>query len=153
MANDIAIVEHSIATMNETEITKVVELEKEFLQHEQIKIATSHILHAGMYARTIIVPAGVALTGALMKVETLLTIQGHFLLFAGGKTKELNGYSIFKGSTNRKQAGMALSDTYVTMTFPTQAKTVAEAEAEFTDDAEKLWSRYEDAVNYIHIGD
>ena len=34
----------------------------------QVPIETRHVLHAGMYARTICIPAGVLITGALVKV-------------------------------------------------------------------------------------
>lgn len=149
MSNEL--VERKIEGMSTTEIDAVRQLENELLKTPQIKIATQHIIHAGMYARTIIVPKGVVLTGALMKIATLLIIQGHFLLFAGDKAIELKGYNIFTGAPNRKQAGVAMTDTYVTMIFPTQVKTVAEAEEEFTDEFAGLFSRYPDAENHVVI--
>jgi hypothetical protein len=150
MSNSL-VLEERISTMTEIEVDKVRQLEKAILQAPQVKIATSHIIHAGMYARTIIVPAGIALTGALMKIATLLIIQGNFLLFVGGKTKELQGYNVFTGAANRKQAGVALTDTHITMIFPTNAKTIEEAEEQFTDETDILFSRYEGAENHITI--
>ena len=93
MANEIA--ERKISTMSIDEVNQVRMLENGLLSMPQIKIATYHILHAGMYARTITVPAGVVLTGSLMKIPTLLIIQGEFLLFAGDKTISLNGYNTY----------------------------------------------------------
>lgn len=149
MANEI--VERNIATMSIEEINKVRSLENQLIDMPQTKIATHHILHAGMYARTITVPAGVILTGSLMKIPTLLIIQGEFLLFAGDKTIKLTGYNTFTGGANRKQAGVAVTDTHVTMIFVTDAKTIAEAEEEFTDETNLLFSRYPDAENHITI--
>lgn len=149
MANEIA--ERKISTMSVEEVNQVRMLENELLSMPQVKIATSHILHAGMYARTITVPAGIVLTGSLMKIPTLLIIQGEFLLFAGDKTISLNGYNTFTGGANRKQAGVAVTDTHVTMIFATDAKTIADAEAEFTDETDLLFSRYSDAENHITI--
>ena len=136
---DLMIREEPISTMTDVEIEKVRQLENAILQAPQVKIATSHIIHAGMYARTIIVPAGIYLTGALMKIPTLLIIQGNFLLFIGGRTKKLQGYNVFTGGANRKQAGVAITDTHVTMIFPTAAKTIEEAEQEFTDETNILF--------------
>jgi hypothetical protein len=149
--SSLAIREERISPMTEVEIEKVRQLETAILQVPQTKIATYHVLHAGMYSRTIVVPAGVALTGALMKIPTLLIINGDFLLFIGGKTKQLHGYNVFTGGANRKQAGVAITDTHVTMIFPTSAKTVEEAEEQFTDETNILFSRYEDAENHITI--
>jgi len=149
MSNDL--VEQKISTMTQVEIDCVRQLENELLKLPQIKIATQHIFHAGMYARTIIVPKGTVLTGALMKIATLLIIQGNFLLFAGDKAIELHGYNIFTGAPNRKQAGVALSDTHVTMIFPTTAKTTSEAEEQFTDEFLGLFSRYPDAENHVVV--
>lgn len=146
-----ALVEKRIFTMTDMEVDKVRQLETAILKVPQVKIATSHVIHAGMYARTIMVPAGVMLTGSLMKISTLLIIQGNFILFVGGKAQELQGYNVFTGGANRKQAGIAVTDTYVTMIFPTDAKTVEAAEEQFTDETHLLFSRYEDAANYIEI--
>ncbi len=140
-----------ITPMSEFEINKIRFMENEILKAPQVKIATDHIIHAGVYARTIVVPAGVILTGSLMKIPTLLIINGDFLLFAGDKTIELKGYNIFTGSANRKQIGVAVTDTSVTMIFATKAKTIEEAENAFTNEAHLLFSRYEDAVNNVII--
>lgn len=145
------VTQSKILPMSELEINQVRYMENEILKAPQVKIATQHIIHAGVYARTIVVPGGVVLTGSLMKIPTLLIINGDFLLFAGDRTIELKGYNIFTGAANRKQIGVAVADTQVTMIFATNAKTVEGAEAEFTDDAHLLFSRYEDAVNNITI--
>lgn len=137
--------------MTTEELNQVRRLENELLEMPQVKIATHHVLHAGMYARTITVPAGVILTGSLMKIPTLLILQGSFLLFAGDKAIRLDGYNLFTGGANRKQAGVAITDTHVTMIFATEAKTIEEAEEEFTDETHLLFSRYEDAENHITI--
>ena len=137
--------------MTTFEVNKVRALEEELLKEPQVKIPTYHHLHAGMYARTIVVPAGVILTGSLMKIPTLLIINGHFLLFAGDKSFELKGYNVFTGGAHRKQAGVAVTDTQVTMIFATKATTVEEAEEEFTDETHLLWSRLDDAINHITI--
>lgn len=149
--SNLALSEKHISSMSKVAVGKVRQLEAAILECPQVKIATHHLIHAGMYSRTIMVPAGVILTGSLMKIATILILSGNFVLFAGDEAIELNGYNILAGSPHRKQAGVAKTDTWVTMIFPTDAKTVAEAEEQFTDETSVLWSRYEDAENHVRI--
>ncbi len=149
--NEVAISKDHIAAMSPEAIERVRKLEAEILKQPQTKIATHHLLHAGMYSRTIMVPAGIVLTGSLMKIATILIMSGTFAFFSADDPIVLRGYNILAGSPNRKQAGVAITDTWVTMLFPTNAKTVAEAEEEFTDEGHLLFSRYEDAINHIAI--
>lgn len=107
----------------------------------QIHIPTSHVFHAGTYARTIRIPAGAALTGALIKIPTMLIVSGQVTVFIGGETLELCGYHVIPASAGRKQAFIAHADTDLTMIFPTKATTVEQAENEFTDEAHLLFSR------------
>ena len=81
------------------------------------------------------------LTGALIKIATLLIAHGDVEVFIGDSTLELNGYNVLPASANRKQAFMTKSETHLTMVFPSQAKTVEEAENEFTDEVDALMSR------------
>lgn len=149
--SNLALSENHISTMSDVAIEKVRKLEDVILSFPQVKIPTHHLIHAGMYSRTIMVPAGIVLTGSLMKIATILILSGDFILFAGDNAVELHGYNVLAGSSNRKQAGVAKADTWVTMIFPTDAKTVEDCENEFTDEGVVLWSRYEDAENYVRI--
>lgn len=147
--NNLTTSQNHIRAMTPQAVDKVRELETRLLADSQVLIPTDHILHAGMYARTIVVPAGVALTGALLKIATLLIISGDMILYVDGAPHRLTGYNVFAGSAHRKQAGLAVTDTAVTMIFKTDVKTVAEAEEEFTDEAHMLWSRIDGAINNI----
>jgi hypothetical protein len=109
---------------------------------EQVPITTHHVLHAGIYSRTICIPAGVVLEGAMIKIPTTLVICGHAAVLLGdGEEAIVQGYQVLAASGWRKQAYRALADTWVTMSFRTQAMTVEEAEGEFTDQADQLFSR------------
>lgn len=94
-----------------------------------------------MYARTIKIPAGVLLTGALIKRTTMLVISGHVTVFVGEGAIEVRGYQVLPASAGRKQAFLAHADTFVTMLFPSEAASVEAAENEFTDEADRLLSR------------
>jgi hypothetical protein len=56
---------------------------------------------------------------------------------------ELVGYNVIQASAGRKQIYVTREETAITMIFPSNAKTVEEAEEEFTDEAEMLLSRRE----------
>ena len=137
--------------MSAQAIDKVRKLEGLCLQLPQIDIETDHVIHAGMYSRTIMIPAGALLTGALIKIATTLIISGEVIVYIGDESIDLKGYNVFPAWANRKQAFLAKTDTYVTMVFPTAAKSIEEAEAEFTDDADKLMSRRDTSINKLSI--
>lgn len=117
-------------------------IEEEVLKVPQIELRTEHLIHAGIYSRTICIPAGTVLTGALIKIPTTLVISGCASVLRGdGDEVLIEGYRVLACSAGRKQAFIAHTDTHLTMFFKTTARTVADAEAEFTDEAERLLSR------------
>lgn len=144
--------DYSIQPMTPDAIARVADLEQQILALPQVEIHTQHVLHAGMYARTIMIPAGVVLTGALIKRPTLLSISGDVLVSRGDdEGVRITGTAVLPASAGRKQAFVTYADTTVTMVFPTQATTIDQAEAEFTDDTELLMSHRDPAYNTIII--
>ena len=143
--------ESRIPAMTAQAIDKVRELEAITRELPQVEIATDHVLHGGMYARTICIPAGVVLTGVFIRVPTLLVFDGNATVNAGEDAVTLVGYHVLAASAHRRQAFLAHADTRLTMVFASQAKTVAEAEDEFTDEAHLLFSRKPGAINRINI--
>jgi hypothetical protein len=132
----------SLPAMTGEAVDKVREAETRLLAMPQIDIPVHHTLHAGMYARTVRIPAGVAITGALIKIPTLLIVNGRCEVFTGAEAVMLDGYHVLQASAHRKQAFRAYSDTDLTMLFPTTATTVEQAENEFTDEADMLQTRH-----------
>lgn len=139
----LAVNKPTIGPMSEANLSKVREVEKFLLDKPQIEIKTSHEFHAGLYSRTIMIPAGVLITGALIKIETLLILSGDATIVINGVSSRISGYGVIPASAGRKQIFMAHEDTYLTMVFKTSARTIEEAEAEFTDEADMLGSRRE----------
>lgn len=131
-----------IPTMTREAIDRVYKLEQKVLEQPQADISTHHMIHGGMYARTICIPKGVVLTGAEIKLATVLIVSGHVRMAVGDDAREFAGYNVLAASKGRKQAFYALEDTYLTMLFPTRAQSVEDAEAEFTDDHARLFSRH-----------
>lgn len=149
--NELSVVQNNIPAMSNMAIGKVRKLESFALCMPQIDIDTSHVIHAGMYARTIMIPAGVMITGALIKIATMLIVQGDVIAYIGDDTIELHGHTVLPASANRKQAFIAQTDTYLTMIFLSDAKSVEEAEEQFTDEADMLISRKDTVGNQVII--
>lgn len=123
-------------------IAAVARLHEAVKAAPQLQAVTHHVLHAGVYSRTVRVPAGSVLVGATIKIPTTLVIHGHASVLMGeGEEAIVCGYQVLAASGGRKQAYIAHADTHITMSFRTQAKTVEEAEREFTDQADELMSR------------
>ena len=57
----------------------------------QVEIRTRSFIHAGMYCRTCLVPKGVAIVGALIKIPTVIMVTGDFAMTCGGRTVRLKG--------------------------------------------------------------
>lgn len=137
-----SLVVSAIPAMTPEAIDKVRRLEECVLALPQVELETRHALHGGMYARTIRIPAGVIITGALIKVPTLLIVQGKASVYVGlDEPLHLDGYNVLPASAGRKQVFVAVTDTWLTAVFATKATTVDEAERAFTDEHERLATR------------
>jgi hypothetical protein len=69
----------------------------------QVELPTEHFLHAGMYARTVRMPAGTVLGGALIKVRTMVIVNGHAKIFVADGVAEIEGFNVYPASANRMQ--------------------------------------------------
>tara|TARA_R110000744_G_scaffold120386_2_gene224316 strand:+ start:435 stop:893 length:459 start_codon:yes stop_codon:yes gene_type:complete len=108
----------------------------------QYAVETHHVIHGGMYCRTILLPAGHILTGALVKVPTLLTVNGCVSVYLGDAgSVEIEGHAVLPASPGRKQVFVSHTDTHISMVFATNAQSVEEAEGFMTDEADILMSR------------
>jgi hypothetical protein len=111
--------------------------------YKQIPICTEHAIHGGMYARTIRLGPGIIITGALIKIATMLIVEGCIDMLVNTGWTCLDGYNVIAASAGRKQIFVTRSSVCMTMIFPSQARTVEDAETQFTDEAEILLSRHE----------
>lgn len=149
--SDLTIRGTRIATMSQPAIDRARALEQELMALPQQELATDHLIHGGMYARTIKIPADMVMTGALIKIATTLIVVGDVRMFVDDGVVELTGYNVLPASANRKQAFVTQSDTYITMIFATSAMSVEQAESEFTDEANILVSRRDGSRDTITI--
>lgn len=136
-----------IAVMSESAIEKVRLVQNAMLELPQVDLPVHHILHGGLYSRSLVIPAGVAIAGAFIQVPTTLVVSGNVTVYANDKAYEINGYQVLVASAGRKQLFVAHTDTNMTMTFATDAKTIEDAENQFTSEPELLASRSYEHLN------
>ena len=148
--NALATIGNTLPATSPLAMEKLRQAEDVLLTLPQAEIPTEHVIHGGMYARTIRLVKDTVITGALIKVPTMLVVNGHAMVFVGDGWTEVDGYNVIPASAGRKQLFVALGPVEITMIFPTQARTVEEAEREFTDDHERLMSRRQDA-NTVNV--
>ncbi|HVW77448.1 MAG TPA: hypothetical protein VHB45_07535 [Alloacidobacterium sp.] len=134
-------------------LEKLYAIQERALKHEPLAIHTEHVIHAGMYARTITMPPNTWLIGALIKRATLVITVGSGRVLIGHDWADIDGYQVLPATANRKQIFVSRGPLIITMLFPTKAKTVEEAEAEFTDEAELLLSRRQDCNTVVITGE
>ena len=140
-----------ISVMSESAIEKVRLVQNAMLKFPQVDLPVHHILHGGMYSRSLVIPAGVAIAGAFIQVPTTLVVSGNVTVYANDQAYEIDGYQVLVASAGRKQVFVAHADTNMTMTFATDATTVENAENEFTSEPDLLASRRHENLNTIII--
>lgn len=151
MSGDLTLHRLDIPPMSETGIGMARSLEAWNALRPQVPVRIEHEFWAGVYARTAYITAradgkATLFTGALIKPPTLLIMEGEALIYVGEDDPvHMSGYNVIRAAAGRKQAFVAPGDLKLTMIFATSATTVAEAEAEFTDELGLLTTRRETA--------
>lgn len=123
------------------EILEKIAIVESRIRPREVQVPMEHCLHAGMYARTCRLPANMVITSVLVKIPTLLIVNGACVVLAGEEWREIRGYVVIQASAGRKQIYVTTEPTEITMVFPSNAKNVEEAEDEFSDESANLLSR------------
>lgn len=84
--------------------------------------------------------------GTLIKIPTMIFVSGDVVIYAEEGPIEISGAGVIPASAGTKRAILTRTDATLTMTFPTDARTVAEAEAQFTDDLDDLMSHQNENI-------
>ena len=137
--------------MNKKQLDFMYEAQEKLADLPPIPCVTEHILHSGVYTRTVFLPKGGVIVGVKMKIPTTLILSGHMSVYIGEEVYHFKGYKVLPTLGERKQMMFALEDSYITLSFKTDAKTIEEAENEMTDEADTLLSRKEDSHNLTTI--
>lgn len=141
----------TFAGMSQVMLDEVARAEALVGSAPQTEISTQHTLHAGMYARTMLLPAGNYLVGTTVQIKTIVIFDGDADVFVGDTTMRLTGHHVIVASAFRKQIYKSHTDCHITAIHATNAKTVAEAEAEATEEHERLASRRTGNANINQI--
>lgn len=127
--------------MSQAALAKAAELRSRLEKIEQTPVKVFHFLHAGVYVRTLVIPADQVSIGCVVKRDTVLVISGDVSVWLGEnpdnmeqEIRHFEGHVVLSGKAGRQQIFRTFAETTITMTFATDAKTVEEAEREFTDE-------------------
>lgn len=123
------------------DVATVRALEAHLLTLPQVDLGTTHVVHGGMYARTILIPAGTMLTGALTNCDNICVICGDITVTTDDGPQRLTGYHVIPAKAGAKRVGAAHADTWWTTLWPTDLSDVADIENEVTDEADHLQTR------------
>lgn len=120
---------------------RVAALEQQILALPQVDLDTTHAVHGGMYARTIRIPPGTVLTGALTNADNLCIVSGDITVTTDDGPRRLVGYHVLPARAGFKRAGFAHAETFWTTVIPTDETDIAAIEDSFTDESEHLQNR------------
>jgi hypothetical protein len=135
-----------IPALTDTQLARVRDFEAFALSRPQLPVTTRHCFHAGIYSRSLMMHAGEIICGALIKIDTVVIVSGDCSVVTGGGAERVTGYHVIPAAAGRKQIFYAHADTWLTMQFATAETTIEAAEAQFTDEADRLASRYNQNV-------
>ncbi len=97
----------------------IYRLEAELLKLPQVDMPVEHEFCSGLYARTMRIPAGTVLTGAVHAGECFMVIRsGDIVITTDAGAREFTGGDVVKSKAGTKRAGVALTDTVLTTFHP-----------------------------------
>lgn len=109
---------------------------------KEVDLPIEQHLHAGMYSRTIMQPAGILCAAAMVHVPTQLIVHGKCRIYCNGSYIDVEGHKVLEGVAGRQVVVYTFEDTWGTMCFGTDARTIEEAEKQFAGDAYHLLSTH-----------
>lgn len=119
----------------------VRQMESRMLEMPQIDLLTSHVVHGGMCARTIFIPAGTLLTGALTNLDNVCVVVGDITVTTDDGPQRLVGFNVLPAKAGAKRAGLAHADTWWTTFHRTDLTDIEAIEDEMTSESAALQTR------------
>lgn len=114
-------------------------------KEQQVFFDTLHDLSGGIYARTIFIPAGTSLTGAVHNKDHINVVVGDITVLTEDGPQRLTGHCVLPTRAGMKRAGIAHADTIWTTLVRTDLTNLEEIEDEITPDSAKLQTRRNDS--------
>lgn len=125
-------IEDYIAGMPQPETVR--QLESRLAELPQVDLRTTMTVHGGMCARTIFIPAGTMLTGALTKCDNLCVVDGDITVTTDAGPVHLLGFNVLPAKAGAKRVGFAHGDTWWTTIHRTDETELDAIEREMTDE-------------------
>lgn len=132
---------NALTLLGTPSIEAVRELERHLLDMPQIHLATEHVVHGGMCARTILIPAGMVLTGALTNCDNICIVCGDITVTTDDGPQRLVGFNVLPAKAGAKRVGMAHADTWWSTLHRTDLTDIGAIEDEMTDESVGLATR------------
>lgn len=112
-------------------------------QGHGLALETWHHFADGLVARTILIPAGTVLSGAVHKAEHLNICHGDISVATEHGTRRLTGYHVLPSLPGTKRMGHAHADTWWTTVHcnPGNERDIAQLEDALVEDADTLADR------------
>ena len=122
---------------------QIEQAEQALLTFPQVVLETWHHFADGLVARTIMIPAGTVLTGAVHKAEHLNVCFGDIEVMTDAGMQRLTGYHVIPSLPGTKRIGRTYGDTLWTTVHlnPGNERDIAKLEDALVDDAHRLQSR------------
>lgn len=120
---------------------QVERLQAAILELPQVVLPVEHVISGGMYARTITIPAGTALTGAVHKTDHLCVCMGDIEVLTDDGPRRLTGLHVLVGRAGVKRAVYTHEDTRWTTICRTSLTDIAAIEDELVEEPESLQTR------------
>lgn len=121
--------------------TAVSCLEQMALGLPQVDLSTSMFAFGGMASRTIFIPAGTFLTGALTRIDNICAVFGDITVTTDDGPRRLTGFHVLPASAGAKRAGIAHADTWWTTIWRTDQTDAQAIEDEMTVESDQLQTR------------
>lgn len=137
------LIEKGVAPSPET----VRQAESYLLTLPQIDLGTTHIVHGEVSVRTIFIPAGGHVTGALTNLANVCLIHGDITVTTDNGPHRFTGFHILPAQPGAKRYGVAHADTYWTTVHHTKQTDIAAIEDEMTSESALLQTR-RDGIEY-----
>lgn len=113
-----------------------------FLQSlPQVEIATTHVVHKGMVARTIFIPKGAGVSGMLTNLDNVNVMCGDIEVTTDDGPKRLTGYHVIPANAGFKRIGLAHEDTWWTTFWKSDLTDIEAIEDEMTSESHLLQTR------------
>ena len=116
-------------------------LEDALLQLPQVDLQTQMLVHGGMSARTIFIPGGTVLTGALTNLDNVCVVVGDITVTTDAGLRRLTGVNVLPALAGAKRAGIAHDDTWWITLHRTDLTDPQAIEDEMTGEAYRLQTR------------